>query len=455
MQRLHSVLKGSLVAVLLAACGSPRAAVNPAPTPTSTPRTVTLHFTYWGSDVEHAAVQNTVQAFEAANPYIQVNAEHIGNAEYVARLSAMFAAGSPPDVGYLFETHAALWASAGKVLDLTEVFRADPLLAGRLPETFYYYAPGKTLGTSTASETTVMFYNKDVFDQAGLAYPPSDPAQAWTWDEFLAAARRLTTDSAGLHPDEPGFDPDQVNAYGVTLAKEWWAYYPFIYSNGGQIVNEDGTRLLVDSPEALEAIQALANLMWVDRVAPTPDTLRQLPSPEVLFQTGQLGMLIDGQWKLLDLASMDGVNYGVAVLPKLKEPRTIIFGSPTVIFAGTHHLDAAIKFYKFHNDPQVADLYERGLWMPLDSAYYTEPDRIDAWLDNSAHPPEARGALVDYTLCCVVRAPHYYVKNFGQIDAEVIQPAMDRVWWNMSTPAEAMAAAVAESALLMAGRWDQ
>jgi multiple sugar transport system substrate-binding protein len=453
MRFLRCSLNLAAAAALLAACAG--AAVAPPSPPAPTAETATLHFTYWGTDVERAAVDQTVRAFEAANPNITVNAEHIPNDEYMARLAAMFAAGDPPDVGYLLETHAALWASGGKVLDMTDVVRGDPLLAERLPETYYYYAPGKTIGTSTASETTLLFYNKDLFDQAGLPYPPSDPDEAWTWDEFLAAARRLTTDSAGRHPDEPDFDPNMINVYGVTLDDEWWAYYPFIYSNGGEIVNEDGTRLLLDSPEAVEAIQALADLMWVHHVAPTPIALQQLPTPDVLLQTGQLGMLIHGQWMLIDFASMDGLNYGVAVLPKLKEPKTMIFGSPTVIFAGTQHLEAAIQFYKYHNDPQVVDLFERGLWMPLDRAYYTEPAQIAAWLDNPAHPPEARGALVDYTLCCVVRDPHYYVKNFGPIDDEAIQPAIDRVWWNLATPAEAMAAAVAAAAPLMAGRWDQ
>ena len=69
--------------------------------------------------------------------------------------------------------------------------------------------------------------------------------------------------------------------------------------------------------------------------------------------------------------------------------------------------------------------------------------------------PEARGVLVDYTLCCVVRTPHYYVKNFGQIADQAIQPAMNQVWANMATPAEAMAEAVAAAAQMMAGRWDQ
>jgi multiple sugar transport system substrate-binding protein len=453
MRRLRVSRGLALVAALVVACTGVRPTPSTLPPPTAEP--VALHFTFWGSDVERAAVEKTVRAFEAANPNIKVQAEHIPGPEYVARLSAMFAAGDPPDVGYLYETHAALWASGGKVLDMTDVVNADPLLADRLPETYYYYGSGKTLGTNTATETTVMFYNKDLFDQAGLPYPPSDPEQAWTWPEFLAAARRLTSDSAGLHPGEPGFNPQQINVYGVRLADEWWGYYPFIYSNGGEIVNEDGTRLLLDSPEALEAVQALADLMWVDYVAPTPFAARQLPKPEVLLQTGQAAMVVDGQWKLLDFASMEGLNYGLAVLPKMKEPKTLIFGSPTVIFAGTQHLEAAIQFYKYHNDPQVVDLFERGLWMPLDRTYYTEPGAIANWLDNPAHPPEARGVLVDYTLCCVVRTPHYYVKNFGQIADQAIQPAMNRVWANMATPAEAMAEAVAAAAQMMAGRWDQ
>jgi multiple sugar transport system substrate-binding protein len=192
MRRLRVSRGLALVAALVVACTGVRPTPSTLPPPTAEP--VALHFTFWGSDVERAAVEKTVRAFEAANPNIKVQAEHIPGPEYVARLSAMFAAGDPPDVGYLYETHAALWASGGKVLDMTDVVNADPLLADRLPETYYYYGSGKTLGTNTATETTVMFYNKDLFDQAGLPYPPSDPEQAWTWPEFLAAARRLTSE---------------------------------------------------------------------------------------------------------------------------------------------------------------------------------------------------------------------------------------------------------------------
>lgn len=451
--RLLSFASLALALTLMAACQPARSTQSPAtPTPD---RLVTLRFTYWGSQVEKEAVSQTVRAFEAAHPNIRIDAQHIPNSEYIATLSAMFAAGTPPDIGYLFETHAALWASGGRVMDLTELVMKDEALASRLPQTYYYYAPGKTIGTSTSTETVVMFYNKHLFDQAGLPYPPSDPEAAWTWDEFVSVARQLTTDVAGRHPGDPGFAADQIRTYGVSFNKQWIGYYPFIYSNGGEIVNTDGTRLLLDSPEASEAIQLLSDLMWVHHVAPTPSVEQHLPASEALMQTGQVAMVIDGQWKLLDYANMQGLSYGLAVLPKMKAARTLILGSPTVIFAGTQHLPEAIEFYKFHNDPQVVDLFARGLWMPLQEAYYTEPEAIASWLDNPAHPPESRQVLVDYTLCCVVRTPHYYVKNFGQIADVAIQPAVERVWENQASAAEAMAEAVQTAQPLMAGLWDQ
>lgn len=423
---------------------------------TPAPEVVTLRFTYWGTEVEKEAVEEMVQAFETENPGIQVEAMHIPDSEYITRVSSMIAAGRPPDVGYMLDTYALQWASEGKIMDLTDIVQADPELSSRLPETYYPMGLGRTIGTSTAVEVMLLFYNKDLFDAAGVPYPPASAEAAWTWDEFLDAAQRITVDRNGRHPGEDGFEPDNIRVYGVSFPKSaWYSYYPFIYSNGGALVNDDGTRLTIDSPEAIEAIQRLADLMWVEHVTPTPAQEQGLPPSDALFQTGQLAMDIRGQWKLLDYSNMEGLRFGVGVLPKMKTAKTLLLGSPTVIFSSTPHLDVAIRFYKFHNDPKVVDLFARGLWMPLQERYYTDPATIASWIDNPAHPPESREAIVDYTLCCVVRAPHFYVKNFGQIASEVIQPAIDRVWSNQATAAQAMRQAVRDAAPLMAGRWDK
>lgn len=447
---LSGLLLGALA---LDTCQPPPATLTTPPTPS-----ITLRFTYWGSEAEKEAVSRMTHAFETTHPGVVVETYHFDPGEYMTEVQALRARGEGPDVGYLSGGYTLQWASEGKVLDLTEMFRADPDLNGRLSDTFYYFAPGRTLGTNTAVEITLLFYNKALFDEAGLAYPPARAEEAWTWDQFVVAAKRLTTDVYGNHPDDPGFDPMRVDVYGLSFGTEHWSwtdYYPFIYSNGGQIVDEAGTRLMLDSPEAIEAIQKLQDLLWVHHVAPTPFEAERRPKGDVQFQTQKVAMVISGQWKLLDYAAMTDLKLGVAVLPKLKEPKTLILGSPTVIFADTRHREAALELYKFHNDPRQVDLFARGLWMPLHEKYYTEADAIAVWLDNPAHPPESREAIVAYTLCCVVRTPHYYIKNFGQIADEVIQPAMEQVWANTSTVPDAMTQAVNEAAELLDGRWDQ
>lgn len=437
-----------LLLVFLVACQA-------APTPTPTPVPIQLRFTYWGSAQEKVAVEAMVQKFESQHPDIDVEAMYIPDDEYMTQVASMIAQGMPPDVGYLLGNRAALWANEGKVLDLTDIIQSDPELSSRLPETYYYFQPGRTLGTNTAVETIVLFYNKAMFDAAQLSYPPATPETAWDWETFVAVAQQLTVDINGKHPNEEGFDPNNIERYAVAFDRgPLGIYYPFISSNGGEVVNSDGTRLMLDTPEAIEAMQRLQDLMWKYHVMPTPEQERNLPPRLAMLQTGRLAMMIDGQWKLLDLANMEGLTYGLGVLPKMKEPRTMILGSPTVIFSGTQQLEAAISFYKFHNNPEAVDLFAQGLWMPLQKSYYTDPTHIAAWLENPAHPAEGQTVLTTYTLCCVVQAPLYYVKNFGQLVDEAIQPAMELIWNNEATAASALQQAVEQAAPLMQGRWD-
>jgi len=398
-----------------------------------------------------------VTAFETANPDIEVETIHIPYEEYSARISAMILEGNPPDVGYCAGLQAPLWAQEGKLMDLTSLVESDPLLSSALPETRYYYAPGKIAGLNTAVEATLLFYNRALFDQAGVPYPPSDPQQAWTWDEFVEAAKKLTVDGKGKHPGEAGFDTREIRTYGAAFDKsyEGWTFYPFIFSNGGQVVNEDGTRLLLDSPEAAQAMQNLADLMWVHHVTPTPQQDQNLPGYVTMLQTGNLAMHISGQWSLADYASLKDLSFGVAVLPRLQKPATVILGSPTVIFAGTKNKDAAIRFYKFHNNPEAVDLFARGLWMPLQEAYYTQPDKMKYWLDNTAHPASMQAAFTDYILSYSKPLPSYYLKNYAQVLDQALRPAIDRIWNDEASAEEALKEAVEAAGPLMSGRWDQ
>jgi multiple sugar transport system substrate-binding protein len=427
------------------------------PTPAPTPAVIKLKFTYWGSEMEKVAIDGMVAAFEMQNADIDVEAIQIPYEEYLARITAMMKQGESPDVGYFPGLQAPLWAQEGKLLDLTQLVQTDSLFSSALPETRYYYGGRRIAGLNTAVEVTLLFYNKDLFDKAGVPYPPSDPAQAWTWDQFVDAAKKLTVDNTGKHPGEDGFDAERISKYGAAFDKsyEGWTFYPFVFSNGGQVVNEDGTRLLLDSPEAAEAMQDLADLMWVDHVTPIPQQDSSLPGYVTMLQTGNLAMHISGQWSLLDYASVKDLKFGVAVLPRLKTPVTVVLGSPTVIFADTKNKEAAIRFYKFHNNPEAVDLFARGLWMPLQKIYYTEPDKMKFWLDNPAHPVDMRAAFTDYIVSYSTPLPSYYLRNYAEVLDKALRPAIDKIWNNETSAADALKQAVEDATPLMQGRWDR
>ena len=413
-----------------------------------------LLFTFWGSPQEKTAIESMVETFNAEHPCITVETQHIPSSGYTEKISTMLAAGDPPDVAYLDSFIALPWAEAGRLLDLTDYFQNDPD-AGRLESTFYRYGDDQILGTNTAAETMVMYYRKDLFDEAGVAYPPSDPDDAWTWDEFVEVAKELTVDRNGNRASSPDFDPNAIRTYGVAFPRWWAGYLPFIYSNGGRFASEDGTRLMLNEPEAVEVLQAMQDLIYLHHVAPTPSQAQAMPSTDVMMQSGQVAMDINGHWKTIDYSALP-MDWDVAVLPKFDEPATVAFGAPTVIFADTEYPDAAFEFYKFHNDPSEVDLFAKGLWMPLQAEYYTDPEMTATWLEGieGVYPSGAQGAFVDYTWGHTSnQPPEYWLRNLNEINNAAVNPAMDLIWSNELTAQEAMDRAVEDAEGLMQGRW--
>ena len=135
---------------------------------------------------------------------------------------------------------------------------------------------------------------------------------------------------------------------------------------------------------------------------------------------------------------------------------TVKFGGSTVIFATTKCPEAAWEFYKFHNNPEYVDLFEAGLWMPLQKDYYTDATKTEAWLEGEPgiYPPEAKEVFVDYTLHHTsVQLPNYLYKNTTQIFNEALNPAMELLFSGKATAQAAMAEAARQAAPLMQGRW--
>lgn len=384
-----------------------------------------LSFMYWGSSYEQKAVQQMLQGF-TAKTHVQTKPIFV-TGDYTTKVNTLVASHSTPDVAYMGGSMGYRLAQQGKLVNIYSYFKKYPELAERLPQTYFWWGKDKCFGTQTANEIIVTYYSKKAFTQAGVDLPPATAQTAWSWDDFVATAAKLTIDDDGTHADELAYKPTKAKQFGVSLDLTYQGvWYPLLLSNGGDVVDKAGRTCTLDSPESIQVFQNLQDLIYKHHVAPTPSQLgNNAPTTQVQLQTGRMAMVLDGQWSLLDIAAA-GVDYGIGVLPRYQKPMTMSLGGASVIFTSSKHPKEALELYLFHNDPKHVDLYKDGLWMPMDRSYYTDPKLIDSWTKNSAHPPEYKTAVVDYTLNNSVTDWNQRIKNDDNI-AEVLTPALQQI----------------------------
>ncbi len=434
---------GGGTAALLAAgrFAGPAAAQDPAE----------LVFQYWGSPQEQDAVKGMTDSFNAQNPDVSVRAQYVANDGYNERMTTALAGGTVPDVAYIDPGMAFDWAANGHTLDLTDYVTNDTETGDLMPNTNYTYNGGRILSTSLALTINCVLYNKTLFGDAGVAAPPTTGETAWTWDQFVDTAKQLTKDRDGRNALDPGFDPESIDVYGTTLP--YWL--PMLWSNNAGVASEDGLTFTMNSPEALDVLQKLQDLIYVHHVSPTPAASDALPATNVLMQTGKLAMDCNGAFVILDYANNEGLDWGLGVLPKHQVPAVDLAGIPLVVSGTTQFPDQAYEFYRWRYSPERIDLYARGLWMPALQKYYTDEASINLWLDpaNGVYPPEARQVLIDYPLNhSNDQAPIYWLKNFNQLNIEVIGPAFEALFAGEGDAATLFNAAATAAAPLMQGR---
>jgi multiple sugar transport system substrate-binding protein len=418
---------------------------------------VTLRLTLWGSPGELDTYQSAVDRFQKEHSHITVKIEHIPT-DYDTKLTTMVAGNEEPDVAMMESGSIAFpLAEEGKFLNLQTFLDSDPDLGPEqlIPNISYYSEPGNLIGIAPGPETFSLYYNVDMFKEAGIAPPPSKAADAWTWDEFVETAKLLTIDESGKNATEPGFNPAKIKQFGINGANGWWGPWSnFVFGNGGDFVSADGKTFGLNQPEAVEALQQLADLVNVHHVAPSPVQSKNVPGTNVALQTKKVAMVIDGQWANFDLGNTD-VNYDVAPLPIMKNPVTTVVCGMFSVFKSTKHPEEAWLLMKALVDPEgTLELNHKGLWMPALKDWYEDEALIEKWTANSSgRTPGYKDAVIDMMLNHSHQTPTGYVKNFNKI-MDIVNPALDKVWLGEQTAQEAMDAIAAKAQEQVQGRRD-
>ncbi|MFI6831877.1 ABC transporter substrate-binding protein [Kribbella sp. NPDC050241] len=398
-------------------------------TKSSSGGTANLQFMYWGSANEKAAIEQMMQAFQKSHSGVKVQPVHVPG-DYETKVNTLVASGNLPDVAYMAAPTAYRLAEQGKIANIYPYIEKYAQLSGRKAQNFFWYGDKKVAGTPAASEISLLWYNKDLIPDASMT-PPATADQAWSWDKLLEAATALTLDQNGKKPSDSGFKPDSIRQFGISAPlTTQWTWYPLIRSNGGDVADETGTKYMLNSPECVKVFQDLQDLVYKHRVAPSPAQLGggdggNAPTTTVQLQTKRVAMAIDGQWTLLDMGESN-LKYGIGVLPSYQEPITQEAGSCRVMSATTKHPEQAMELYAYSVDGSNSDLFKKGLWMPVETKYYSDDASIESWTKNDVHPPEYRTAAVDYRLNHSVRDFTQVLKNVPAIQ-EVLTPAIEQI----------------------------
>ncbi|MBE2239298.1 MAG: sugar ABC transporter substrate-binding protein [Caldilineaceae bacterium] len=292
-----------------------------------------------------------IEMFEAENPDIQVQLEPVGSGDYYARILTQIAAGDPPDLLQIGDDAVPMFVDKGAFLPLDD-FIAD----AQYPLDVSIYLPGvMEPGQWNGAQYLLpkdfsplaIYYNKKLFDEAGVAYPQ----EGWTWDDLLATAQQLTkTDASG-----------NVTQWGIQLPGPWTTGFEYwVAAAGGRLISEDGTTFAgyMDSPEVQAAVQFYADLYNKYKVAPPPADMNAFGGGNSEFDSGRAAMRLFGRWPQSGMKDNPNIELGVAPLPAGVERAGVLFWGGFGISSLSENPEAAWRFLRYYTGAEGAEVWK-------------------------------------------------------------------------------------------------
>lgn len=288
-----------------------------------------------------AAQNEMVREFERLHPEIAIRVIRVPEKQYQTKLKTLLAAGMPPDV---FET-GDVWLAYMMpfLLDLTPFVERDAdamELEDFYPEVRRIMLEGGTCRfVPFLMNLSLLYYNKAIFRDAGLAEPDS----SWTWATFLEAGKQLTG-----RPLDAG-----RKSWGSTIETGWWGeWLVYVRQAGGDVFNADGSRCLLDKPEAIEGLAFYRDKIRQHGISPAPGK-----GPAKGFATGAYAMSLGehvSRWQVFN--QIPGLDWDIQVLPsgpanRMGEVALSAYG----IAKTTRHPEESWQFLRFLTGPEGAE----------------------------------------------------------------------------------------------------
>ena len=252
-----------------------------------------------------------LEVVKEAHPEWEIILETVPQSGFVEKINAQLAGDDLPDVVRVQGLFVQQWIRQNAFLDLsTSITESD------IPLDDFYEGPlsqfrwqDKLWGLPDTAAPDIVFYNKAMFDNAGLSYPTDD----WTFEDMRSAAVLLTLDTAGRNPMDPNFDATSIEQWGWNggLSNYWQRH--FIQAFGGDFcVNEDCTQMSFTSADTLAAMQWWATLVNEDNAALyDPYGGSQTGVPGDPFIAGKAAMGFNGFFAVGQLNAVGNIQYDI------------------------------------------------------------------------------------------------------------------------------------------------
>lgn len=353
------ILCVSLMITMLVGCSSKEADTKSSE---GGDKPVTLTFALWNKDQE-PVMQEIVKKFEETHPNIKVDVQLTPYKQYFTKLETTAQGGVVPDVFWMNGPRFMKYASNGVLMSIEDKVKSENIDLSKYPKGLIdlYTYEGNLYGIAKDWDVTALWYNKKMFDEAGVDYPTDE----WTWEDMAKAAKKITNPEKGVYGIAARVDT-QEGAYNTIPAA------------GGFIVSDDRKNSGYNKPENAEGIK-----IWIDLIKDgSSPTVQEMDDTSALtmFKSEKVAMIYAASWNVPEFMQNEIIkdNIDLVVMPKIKNNRAaVIHGLANVIYSGTEYPEESWELVKFLASKEANEIWAKsGVVIPA----HTEV--LDIWKDS-------------------------------------------------------------------------
>lgn len=201
---------------------------------------ITITIVDWNTGVASELQKAACQEYMDTHPGIIIDHQTIAYKDYNTKLNTLIAAGQTPDIFFASDMYALNYGEQGVSQNLAPLYEAQGInMREKFVEPALYASGDSVYGLAYGVVSEVMYFDKEIFDNAGVEYPSQDPANPDTWDEWVEKLKQVTVDQNGKHPGEDGFNTLATKTYGVIAPSWYYTLSAFLNSNEGAFFDEN------------------------------------------------------------------------------------------------------------------------------------------------------------------------------------------------------------------------